>query len=79
VTYFPCIEINCKHRSVLKESIEFGLALRDVARIPKTIGIVAVEIKAKPVRAVLQGRYLSSVVVDESAANPTHQSSLEKV
>jgi DNA-binding transcriptional regulator LsrR (DeoR family) len=40
----------------------------EVAKIPKTVGIAAGEEKAVPVRAILNGRYLSSLVVDEATA-----------
>lgn len=40
----------------------------EVAKIPKTIGIAAGKEKVKPVHSVLNGRYLSSLVVDEATA-----------
>jgi len=40
----------------------------EVAKIPKTIGIAAGEEKVKPVQSVLNGEYLSSLVVDENTA-----------
>ena len=46
-----------------------ALEPEEVASIPKTVGIAAGEEKAVPVRAILNGRYLSSLVVDEATAN----------
>jgi len=41
----------------------------EVAKIPKTVGIAAGDEKVEPVRAILSGQYLSSLVVDEATAN----------
>ncbi len=46
-----------------------ALEPEEVARIPKTVGIAAGEEKAVPVRSILNGQYLSSLVVDEATAN----------
>ena len=54
-----------------------ALEPEEVARIPKTVGIAAGEEKAVPVRSILNGKYLSSLVVDEATANtalkPVHE------
>lgn len=46
-----------------------ALEPEEVARIPKTVGIAAGKEKAVPVRSLLNGGYLSSLVVDEMTAN----------
>ncbi len=56
-----------------------ALAPAEVAAIPKTIGIAAGEEKVKPVQAVLNGRYLSALVVDEATANTALHETLETV
>lgn len=56
-----------------------ALAPDDVARIPKTIGIAAGEEKVKPVRAILNGKYLSSLVLDETTATSALKHELETV
>jgi DNA-binding transcriptional regulator LsrR (DeoR family) len=54
-----------------------ALAPDDVARIPKTIGIAAGEEKVKPVQAILNGKYLSSLVLDEATATSALKHNLE--
>ena len=46
-----------------------ALEPEEVANIPKTVGIAAGGEKVEPVRAILNGQYLSSLVVDETTAN----------
>jgi DNA-binding transcriptional regulator LsrR (DeoR family) len=54
-----------------------ALAPDDVARIPKTIGIAAGNEKVKPVQAILNGNYLSSLVLDEATAKSALKHTLE--
>jgi len=54
-----------------------ALAPDDVARIPKTIGIAAGEEKVKSVQAILNGEYLSSLVLDEATAKSALKHNLE--
>jgi DNA-binding transcriptional regulator LsrR (DeoR family) len=54
-----------------------ALSPDDVARIPKTIGIAAGEEKIKPVQAILNGKYLSSLVLDEATATSALKHNLE--
>ena len=56
-----------------------ALAPDDVARIPTTIGIAAGEEKVKPVQAILNGKYLSSLVLDETTATSALKHELETV
>lgn len=56
-----------------------ALAPEDVARIPKTIGIAAGEEKVKPVQAILNGNYLSSMVLDEATAKSALQLELQTI
>jgi DNA-binding transcriptional regulator LsrR (DeoR family) len=56
-----------------------ALAPKDVARIPKTIGIAAGEEKVKPVQAILNGNYLSSIVLDEATAKSALHLELQTV
>lgn len=46
-----------------------ALTPNEVSKIPKTIGIAAGEDKVQPVVCVLNGRHLSSLVVDEATAS----------
>jgi DNA-binding transcriptional regulator LsrR (DeoR family) len=54
-----------------------ALAPDDVARIPKIIGIAAGEEKVKPVQAILNGKYISSLVLDEATATSALKHNLE--
>jgi len=53
-----------------------ALSPNEVARIPKTIGIAAGEEKVRPVQAILNGKFLSSLVLDEATATSALQHNL---
>ena len=55
-------------------AIEFNSRLvalppSDVARIPSTVGVVSGAEKVEPIRAVLAGKYINSLVLDEETAH----------